>query len=504
MILVPPATAVKLEPGSPDDTSVTTGTTITFTNVNLTIRGAERIPVNFLNFTIFDNTDDGYVAHVNFSIDGTENNMNPVGKFEVTKKTEIDDGWYGYGYREGDADHSSEINFDYGYGYGYGDGNYSDITVLYDIEYTTHMHGTFYAKLFVNSTSSDQQYSYTYESNKSATVTVSRRSTGSPSWGTITTEEEQVRKEASHETLDEIEENYGVTLEDSFYAYDTDGDDVVDTFTDPNEVLFMIHETTINNNVSFLLSTIDNHIAEFLWDSEADSVTHVTHNIGNIIDTEIDGIEKNITVTVSVEKANWIYIEVTDEYPYNENLTVKTLDGRIISEDKIWRENGKIYVLDDPVTEYLFIYKYEGNFFLFDVEIILTPDMVIAGENISVIVNLINVGDEGLINATLNYTLYKNNIVIWNEAENISISGHKSFTKTIITEGFEPGEYMYSVVHNYGDNQTASASKTFTVEEMTTEEETKEENLWIYIIILIIVIVLIILGILFKKGILYI
>ena len=98
MILVPPATAVKLEPGSPDDTSVTTGTTITFTNVNLTIRGAERIPVNFLNFTIFDNTDDGYVAHVNFSIDGTENNMNPVGKFEVTKKTEIDDGWYGYGY----------------------------------------------------------------------------------------------------------------------------------------------------------------------------------------------------------------------------------------------------------------------------------------------------------------------------------------------------------------------------------------------------------------------
>ena len=41
-------------------------------------------------------------------------------------------------------------------------------------------------------------------------------------------------------------------------------------------------------------------------------------------------------------------------------------------------------------------------------------------------------------------------------------------------------------------------------EEMTTEEETTDENPWIYIIILIIVIVLIILGILFKKGILHI
>lgn len=54
-ILVPPATAVLVKPGTPNKTSVTTGTTITFSNVNLTIRGLERIPVNNLTFKIFNN-----------------------------------------------------------------------------------------------------------------------------------------------------------------------------------------------------------------------------------------------------------------------------------------------------------------------------------------------------------------------------------------------------------------------------------------------------------------
>ena len=41
-VLIPPATAVILSPGSPDDTSVSIGGIITFNNVNLTIRGVER------------------------------------------------------------------------------------------------------------------------------------------------------------------------------------------------------------------------------------------------------------------------------------------------------------------------------------------------------------------------------------------------------------------------------------------------------------------------------
>lgn len=54
-ILVPPVTAALVKPGTPNKTSVTTGTTITFSNVNLTIRGLERIPVNNLTFKIFNN-----------------------------------------------------------------------------------------------------------------------------------------------------------------------------------------------------------------------------------------------------------------------------------------------------------------------------------------------------------------------------------------------------------------------------------------------------------------
>lgn len=149
-ILVPPATAVKLSPGTPSSTSVTTGTTITFSNVNLTIRGVERIPVNFLNFTIFK-SNGNYLAHVKFYINGTETEDYPSGKFTVTKTTTIGS-WYAYGYQNG-TDEETSTNYNFGYGYGYGSGEESvDITVLYNIVYTTHTIGTFYAKLLVNST----------------------------------------------------------------------------------------------------------------------------------------------------------------------------------------------------------------------------------------------------------------------------------------------------------------------------------------------------------------
>ena len=46
-----------------------------------------------------------------------------------------------------------------------------------------------------------------------------------------------------------------------------------------------------------------------------------------------------------------------DEYIHYA-VIVKTQNGTVISEDRIWRTNGKIYVLDDPSTEYLFIYSY--------------------------------------------------------------------------------------------------------------------------------------------------
>ena len=160
LVLIPPATAVKLDPGIPDDTSVTTGTTIIFTDVNLTIRGEEKIPVDFLNFSIFNNANDQCVAFVTFFVDGAEIEDYPSNKFLVANTTVISDAWYTYGYGYGYGEYGGDPQyFGYGYGYGYGEDGYSDITFLYDIEYTTHTTGTFYARLFVNSTS------YTYESD---------------------------------------------------------------------------------------------------------------------------------------------------------------------------------------------------------------------------------------------------------------------------------------------------------------------------------------------------
>ena len=67
--------------------------------------------------------------------------------------------------------------------------------------------------------------------------------------------------------------------------------------------------------------------------------------------------EETITVTIEVQKADWIYIETKDQYPNIKDLIVTTSDGRVISEDMIWRENGKIFVLDDPDVVYHFIYQ---------------------------------------------------------------------------------------------------------------------------------------------------
>ena len=85
--LVPFTSAVFVSPGIPDNTSVDIGTTITFDNVNLTIRGPERIPVYFLNFTIFDTNSE--IAHVKYNIYGNIIEQYPSDTFTVTTITDI-------------------------------------------------------------------------------------------------------------------------------------------------------------------------------------------------------------------------------------------------------------------------------------------------------------------------------------------------------------------------------------------------------------------------------
>ena len=162
--LLPPFTAVKLTPGTPSDTSINLYKTIIFDNVNLTIRGPERIPVSFLNFTIFEGSTE--IAYVKFNVTGSEMEDSPSNKFTVTNISDTSNlpygssgGYYGY-----DEDDGSNHTFDYGYGNA--DSGLSDLTILYRITYIAHQTGTFTAKLFVNSSN------YTYISGPSLTFTV--------------------------------------------------------------------------------------------------------------------------------------------------------------------------------------------------------------------------------------------------------------------------------------------------------------------------------------------
>jgi PKD repeat protein len=303
----------------------------------------------------------------------------------------------------------------------------------------------------------------------------------------------------SQDLLSTIQTEYGVSLTNPFYANDTNGDGVVDTFTDPNHILTVVHFASISDNAAFLISTNEDNIPEFFWDTTTNTVTPLHHSLGSVIDTVDNTNAKTITITISVEKTNWIYIEITDQYPDNPDVIVKTVDGRTISSEMIWRENGKIFILDDPATEYLIVYSYLAGS-LFDVTVELTPNSVHVGIDISALITLINVGEPGLVNGTVNYTLYKGEEIVWSSEEVVSVLSQKVFTKTISTTGLSLGSYTYKVTYSYTGGQTASAQGVFTVDVV---QQPLLENILLWVIVIIIIIIIIVIAVLFKLGYLY-
>ena len=169
IVLIPSATtAVKVSGGIPSNSSVNVGTTIFFQDVNVTIRAAEAIPVNFLTFEIFNSSTGQRVGWVRFTITGEEMSENPPGAFTVENLTDTSalphqcrGNYYGYDEQTG----VNVTGFHHGFGYGYGYGN-PDLVIVYNITYTTNKQGTYYAKLFVKATK------YTYSSAKTPFFTV--------------------------------------------------------------------------------------------------------------------------------------------------------------------------------------------------------------------------------------------------------------------------------------------------------------------------------------------
>jgi hypothetical protein len=242
-----------------------------------------------------------------------------------------------------------------------------------------------------------------------------------------------------------------------------------------------------------------NLFPQYFWDTTTNHETPVQHSVGTILNTVDDTDAKTITLTLSVEKANWTYIEVTDLYPDNPDLIVKTADGRMISSEMIWRKDGKIFILDDPAAEYQIIYSYaQGP--LFDITLDLTPDSVSVGADISALIPLVNVGEPGLVNGTVNNTLYKGEEIVWSSEENVSVLSQKTYTRTISTDGLSPGSYTYKVIYNYAGGQTASAQGIFTVEAV---QQPLGENILLWAVIIIILISIVIIAVLYKLGYLY-
>jgi len=172
-----------------------------------------------------------------------------------------------------------------------------------------------------------------------------------------------IQLKTSYEIMNELETKYGITLNELFYSYDTDGNTVTDTFVDPNGVLKAVHTGYINlsGDVAFLISVNDTSIPEFIWNATTNKITSINHTIGVINTTYVDEENNMAIVRINLNKTKgWIYLDATDEYPTDDypdcTLTVKANNTNIPS-DRIWRKNGKIYVLDDPEIEYQFIYQ---------------------------------------------------------------------------------------------------------------------------------------------------
>ncbi|MFO7678340.1 MAG: NosD domain-containing protein, partial [Thermoplasmatota archaeon] len=168
---------------------------------------------------------------------------------------------------------------------------------------------------------------------------------------------------SSNETITILNELFGLNLTLPFQAKDTTGDGNIDTFIDPNNMIYIIRSAVIYENSIFLLSNEEGDMPDFFWHPETDEIIPVTSTEADPSEPMVDEEEKEITIEINVEKADWIYIKIVDPYPHDEypgfTLTIKTEDGRVIPSNHIWRENGFIYMLDDPDVTYLFIYAYD-------------------------------------------------------------------------------------------------------------------------------------------------
>lgn len=158
---------------------------------------------------------------------------------------------------------------------------------------------------------------------------------------------------ASEATVDRIEALLGIPLASGFRGVDADGDGDLDTLEDPSRQLRLVqNSTTIDGRSQFLVGRVGRPGVAFLWDTVRDFVREVSNPVPTVAPPAFDPASGRETLTVTVDKGEWIYFEIDDPNPRAPLVEVRAADGRVMSADRVWRVGGKIAVLDDPDTTY--------------------------------------------------------------------------------------------------------------------------------------------------------
>ena len=198
------------------------------------------------------------------------------------------------------------------------------------------------------------KHTYSANGNYTVTLTVTDDDGNTNSNSTYAAVIQSIQKKTTYSTMNRIEEKYSISLDELFYSYDANGDSVVDTFIDPNDVLKVVHAGGIKRgeNIVFLLSVNDSDIPEVMWNSTTDKIISISYQeiTANENDIQVNQENEQATLNFSINKANWIWIDLEDFYP-DSTFVIKT-ENKTISSDMTWKKNGRIYALDDPGTNY--------------------------------------------------------------------------------------------------------------------------------------------------------
>lgn len=285
------------------------------------------------------------------------------------------------------------------------------------------------------------------------------------------------------EAMDVIQMTFGLQFAQPFYATDTNGDGIVDTFTDPNHLLTLVHFVNMSGNASFLLSTGNDMIPEFFWDTNANKIVLLTFVSVLMMETWIDSEAEEVLIIFDIEKTGWVYIQVADPYPLdkysNFTLTVKTANDRIVSSDMIWRENGNIYILDAPSVQYILTYRYT----------ILLP-----------IFNPSNGTHLELARPTITITFFEGimiTVATFNDKnilDQITAIDRKTFIFTPISN-LTDGTYTLSLIAQDSEANTLTSTSTYTI---STEKISTAEIPWLIITLIVIILLIVVILILLR------